>query len=433
MITIRTALFALALITLFSQCTKDNQMGDIDPTTIGGDGIFKVTITNDFINSKVNLKAFLLSDQYGTILFAENLDDLNIGVNEGLIIEEEVTEDQVLSLTMIYNVKDYDTGLTIGFSNNTYYNISDGAVLDRYFFNDTGSGGRKPTKVKIANVEQVEYVKVNNIRRYENQYEIHDDTLYLEYDRYENEDIYFLVKVNNEDDLKYYYSATDSTEIVIDKSALREGFEQITLQMPSEDVWSGSIRFDTDEAFRHIFVYGTKFGETTMEDDKINIFLPEDVNFFEYHYQLYGLESSTSFNRISDEIIPEMEAYEVDIVDEEISVSGFSFDVSTSADFYILGYIFAPISEITDNSNSSWQIFGEANDIDFELPELSENITQDISTHGYESLPNRCYLEIYKFDNFDSELYKEAPKGIFGLYNTDFNDGYRRVGKTISF
>ncbi|MCO6488242.1 MAG: hypothetical protein J5I98_07480 [Phaeodactylibacter sp.] len=395
--------------------------------------LFEVVITQDYIENYFTLKALILSDQDGNKLLESSLAD--IYANEDLRLEVEKTADQILSLTFVHEFPGDTMQTPARFHNLTFYNVENGAVIDRRPRNYLGTGLIRNFEIKVAGVSELDYFQRNNLYQREYEASVENDTLTISFLRFAAEDVFFIVKIDGEEEPMYFYSKTREDEITIEKQGLKTGLDEIAIQMPESDYWSGSVRAITSGENDYVFLYGMEPGSGSLtEQDEVRFLVPSEIGFSKVNVDVTGKTTNIRYNDTFQDFPSSFDNYEFSI-EEAIAGEDFQFEVLSPADIFEIKYIYRPSDELMTSAASVWVFTGLADgQTAFTVPVVNNEILPEPIRPGISFMPDFYEITLYQFNNFDEGGYRASPGEFHGLYNTlEVNGGFRSVDQNGQF
>jgi hypothetical protein len=395
----RVFIIAVLILVAFGSCKKE----EIAKEKLGPTELFSITFTNSFI--QYGYEAVIISDQEGSVLYEGILADWPGG--EDHVVELEKTEGQILSLTVVNNNTDI-YGVSTSFSNETYYDVANGAVIDmpssdQYLV--TGS----PTEavVKIANVFSLDSVKIMNGRFMTQETQLVEDTLTLRMQRGQWEDLFVKLMVNGEEEMKYFYNQSNQPLFYVDAEDLKSDLETIHIDMPFQSTWSGVVKVATtsDPLPKSVAIYSEYHDSPATE--KLTLEVPSALNSYRYEAILFG--SACSYRHLSEELPAAFEDYAIEIQEDWIEPARLRFALSSPMDLVTVNYRFKSSDTSSTIGVGSWNVISATNDIDFVFPAISSLINDVIPAFSNEAAPSSAYIEAFEYGVFDHAGYRMFP------------------------
>ena len=395
----RVLILALLILVAFIGCKKE----EITPEETVPTKLYSITFTESFI--QYFYEAIIISDQEGDVLYEGILADWPEG--EDYVVELEKTESQILSLTVVDNITDI-YGESISFSNETYYDVANGAVIDiphtdPYLW----VGPPQEAVIKVANVFSLDSVKIMNGRYMLHETQLVEDTLTLRIQKGQWEDIFVKLMVNGKEDMKYFYSQSDQQVFYLDAVDLKSDLETISVEMPFQSTWSGVVRAatTTDPLPKSVVVYSEYHDSPASE--KLTLEIPPALTTYRYEAILSG--SSLWYKHSSTELPDAFEDYTIEIQEDLIDQARLRFAVSSPMDLVSVEYRFKSTDTVSTIGTGRWTVISATNDINFVFPAISSPINDVIPAFTADNTPNFATFVAYQFGEFDRSGYNMFP------------------------
>lgn len=415
----RSLILATLILVASIGCKKEKiTTEDTVPTEL-----YSITFTESFI--QYSYEAIIISDQNGDVLYEGILADWPEG--EDYVVALEKTESQILSLTVVDNTTDI-YGESISFSNETYYDVANGAVIDIPFVDQYLLAGSPPQEpvIKVANVFSLDSVKIMNGRHMLQETQLVEDTLTLRMQKGRWEDIFVKLMVNGEEDMKYFYSQSDQQIFYLDAVDLKSDLETISVEMPFQSTWSGVVRAatTTDPLPKSVVVY-SKYHDSPASE-KLTLEIPPALTMYRYEAIVFG--SNLSYRHSSVELPAAFEDYTIEIQEDLIDQARLRFAVSSPMDLVSVEYSFKPTDTVSTLGTGRWTVISATNDIDFVFPEISSPINDVIPTFRADNTPSFATFVAYQFEEFDRSGYN-----MFPVSPRKYNFTYKSASTFIAF